>query len=81
MAPGTATEETTMVKFLTETELADLIGQSVRCVRDWRQVGRGPKFCKLGRRVAYRESDVLTWIESRVVSSTGEFGCLGERQA
>jgi predicted DNA-binding transcriptional regulator AlpA len=31
----------------------------------WRTHGYGPEFLKVGRRVLYRRSDVLAWIESR----------------
>jgi predicted DNA-binding transcriptional regulator AlpA len=36
--------------------------------------GCGPAFCKLGRRVLYRESDLVEWIASHIVHSTSEAG-------
>ena len=34
----------------------------------WRSEGRGPKFIKLGSKVAYRGSDLNEWLESRTVA-------------
>ena len=33
----------------------------------WRSEGRGPKFIKLGSKVAYRGSDLNEWLQSRTV--------------
>ena len=33
----------------------------------WRSEGRGPKFIKLGAKVAYRGSDLNEWLQSRTV--------------
>ena len=33
----------------------------------WRSEGRGPKFVKLGSKVAYRGSDLNEWLASRTV--------------
>jgi hypothetical protein len=34
--------------------------------------GNGPRYCKLGGSVRYREEDLAAWINSRVVNSTSE---------
>lgn len=31
----------------------------------WRQRGEGPKWAKLGKRVAYRETDVQAWLDAQ----------------
>lgn len=31
----------------------------------WRAHGTGPTFCKIGKRITYCETDLLTYIESR----------------
>ena len=36
----------------------------------WRHEGRGPAFVRLGRRIAYRGSDLNRWLESRTVQPT-----------
>ena len=33
----------------------------------WRSEGRGPAYVKLGMRVAYRGSDLNTWIEANTI--------------
>ena len=33
----------------------------------WRSEGRGPRFIKLGAKVAYRGSDLNEWLASRTV--------------
>ena len=33
----------------------------------WRSEGRGPRFVKLGAKVAYRGSDLNEWLASRTV--------------
>jgi hypothetical protein len=43
---------------LLEHELAQRWRLSVRTLQRWRRAGSGPVFLRLGRRVAYRHSDV-----------------------
>lgn len=44
--------------FLLESELAQRWRISSRTLQRWRRAGEGPTFLRLGRRVAYRLSDV-----------------------
>ena len=44
--------------FLLERELAERWRISVRTLQRWRGEGSGPAFLRLGRRVAYRLSDI-----------------------
>ncbi|WP_332751040.1 helix-turn-helix transcriptional regulator [Sphingomonas sp. RB1R13] len=37
-----------------------------------RVTGSGPRYCKLGRAVRYRLSDLDAWMAARAVSSTSE---------
>lgn len=51
-------------KLLTVSEVAELTRLSEATLRYFRHEGtKGPKSAKLGRRVVYRESDVLAWID------------------
>lgn len=53
-------------RLLREPEVARITGLSVHTLRQWRSVnsqGKGPDWVKQGRTVAYRESDVQSWIE------------------
>ena len=53
--------------FLTETEVAQLLGCSAATMRLHRATGRGPSFYKVGKRVLYRGTDLETYLASRRV--------------
>jgi len=59
-------------ELINEYEAARLRGQSVRTLQAERVKGGGCPFVKLGRSVRYRRSDILRYIEQRIVSSTTE---------
>jgi excisionase family DNA binding protein len=61
---------------LTQSETAELLRLSERTLERWRVVGGGPVFCKLGKRVLYRQADLDEWIASHAVRSTSEASCL-----
>ena len=54
-----------MPKYLTTSEVAELLRTPVETVRYWRHVNKGPSSFKVGRRVLYAEGDVLAWIETQ----------------
>ncbi len=57
-----------------EREAASLLCYSVRGLQNWRHRGGGPRFVKVSARsVRYRRSDLLAWIEERVISNTAQF--------
>jgi len=58
--------------FLSESQVADLICQSVRTIQKWRVTGYGPAFYKFGRSVRYRRSEVADWIEMRRKAHTSQ---------
>ena len=47
-----------MVRHLTQVQVADRWQMSVRTLERWRWLGQGPRFMKLGGRVAYRVEDI-----------------------
>lgn len=59
-------------KLLTITEVAELTRLSEATLRWFRYCDKGPKSGKLGRRVMYRESDVLTWIDQQFASQDAQ---------
>jgi predicted DNA-binding transcriptional regulator AlpA len=61
-----------MPVLLSQRQAADLLCLSERTLERWRVSGDGPSFIKLGRRVAYRECDLIEWVESRRRTSTSE---------
>lgn len=67
------------VVFLDQSQAALFLQLSERTLERLRWRGDGPKFCKLGRRVAYRQVDLLNWAEARVFSSTTEAQQAGAR--
>lgn len=54
-----------MQKLLRLAEVTELTGIPEATLRFWRYEGTGPKSAKLGRRVVYREADVLDWIDAQ----------------
>lgn len=52
--------------FMTPAEVAEWIQIPERTLIDWRYRRTGPAFLKIGRRVRYREADVLTWLTEQV---------------
>ena len=56
-------------KLLTMTEVSGVTRAPIDTLRHWRKVGKGPDGFKLGRRVVYRESDVLRWIDEQAQRS------------
>lgn len=53
-------------QILTTAETSDLISVPVATLRYWRHVGAGPRSFRLGgRKVAYKKSDVLAWLDAQ----------------
>ena len=50
-------------RLLTIEETSGITRQSVATLRYWRHRGTGPPSARIGRRVMYRESDVLAWLD------------------
>jgi hypothetical protein len=58
-----------MVLF-TQDQLADRWQISPRTLEQWRWLGKGPKFMKVGARVLYREPDVTDYEASHICQNT-----------
>jgi predicted DNA-binding transcriptional regulator AlpA len=52
-----------MDPYLGTADLAARLGKSTETLRNWRSENRGPKWCWLGGRIAYKLSDVATWLD------------------
>jgi predicted site-specific integrase-resolvase len=48
-------------RLLLQSELASRWRISPRTLERWRFTGEGPRFCKIGGRVTYREEDVIAF--------------------
>ena len=63
-------------RHLTASEVAQMVGLNETTLRDYRSTrGRryGPPFHKHGKKVLYRLSEVLDWIDSRVTHHGGRY--------
>jgi hypothetical protein len=50
---------------LNDVEAAKYLGLgSAQTLRNWRHLGRGPAYCRLGRRIVYRQEDLESFLES-----------------
>ena len=53
-------------------DAAILAGVSAKTLENLRSTGGGPKYLKLGRKVAYDPRDIEAWKDDRRFSSTSE---------
>jgi excisionase family DNA binding protein len=62
-------------RYLSEGQVAALLGISERTLQAWRyRGGHTPPFLKLGRTVRYRLGDVKQWLRERERRSTSDPG-------
>jgi predicted DNA-binding transcriptional regulator AlpA len=61
-----------MPTLLTQRQAAEMLCLSERTLERWRVSGDGPAYVKLGRRVAYRECDLIEWVARRIRTSTSQ---------
>lgn len=54
-----------MSDLLTIGEVAERLRTSENTLRYWRHIGTGPHSARLGRRLMYREQDVLEWVDAQ----------------
>ena len=59
-------------RWLTQEQLASRLDLSQRTLERMRNVGSGPRFAKVGKRVLYRLSDVEEWLAKHSFCSTAE---------
>ena len=62
----------TASRFLSETEVSELLRISEKTLRRWRWAGQGPKFFKFGRSVRYNSRDLDAFIERSARTSTSQ---------
>lgn len=51
-----------------EREVVGILGVSLQTLRNWRHLGRGPRYCKYGRAVRYLLADLLAWREQHRIT-------------
>ncbi|AOG09850.1 helix-turn-helix transcriptional regulator [Agrobacterium sp. RAC06] len=66
-----------MDHLISAEQAASILNISPSTLAKMRLSGVSPRSIKLGRRVAYRPSDLEAWIEAQSFQSTSEYGCKG----
>ena len=61
-----------LLHLMNEKAAADRLSVSPRTLQAWRVTGGGPVYRKIGRRVAYAESDLVAFVEAGARSHTSE---------
>lgn len=69
-AMNTSTELARYGDLLSQKELSERIGTKESTLAQWRYLGRGPKFVRLGRKIFYRQQDIDAYIDANVRQST-----------
>ena len=54
-----------MERLLSTEEVAEILGRPARTLRQWRYLGGGPRYLKVGATVRYRTRDVEAWLEAQ----------------
>lgn len=57
---------------LTTDEAAPVLGVKPKTLEGWRVTGKGPQFCKVGRRCTYRLADLLAFMDGARFTTTRE---------
>jgi hypothetical protein len=52
-------------RLLSEAQVAEILGKPPRTLRQWRYLGVGPKYLKVGATVRYRARDLEAWLEAQ----------------
>jgi excisionase family DNA binding protein len=61
---------TTAPIYLTQSQVAEILGVSARTLEMWRVRGGGPQYRKLGARcVRYTLADIEAWISARTTTT------------
>ena len=50
-------------------EVAEMLGVAAGTLRQWRHHNKGPRSFSIGRRVAFRRSDVEEWLERQYATT------------
>ena len=67
-APRTRGAEGTLLQgWISRTDLAQELGVCEETLRRWADARRGPAFVKAGRKILYRRTAVLEWLETQEV--------------
>ena len=59
-------------RLINERVASELLGLSVITLRNWRFIGKGPSFVKLGRAVRYSYDDLKEYISQRKINPSAD---------
>lgn len=59
-------------ELLTSERAAPFVGTEPKTLDNWRTLGKGPKFIRVGRKAMYHPDDIAEWVAARRVQSTSE---------
>jgi excisionase family DNA binding protein len=59
--------------YLKPAEAAELLRSSVSTLAKARRTGRGPTYCRIGRAVRYRKSDLDRWMADSAGNTVADF--------
>lgn len=65
---------TTISAVVPASDAARILNLSQSTLAKLRLSGKGPAYCKLGRRVVYRQEDLAAWLQKNRRSSTSDSG-------
>jgi hypothetical protein len=54
-------------EYSSERQTAEELGVTLRTLRLWRQLGKGPAYVKFGRQIHYRTESRDAWLRSREI--------------
>ena len=57
------------VGLVNESDASAYLEVAAQTLRNWRSIGRGPRFVKQGRRVMYRLADLDRWVEQHLIDT------------
>ncbi len=60
-------------QLLTVNDAAQFLSLSASTLAKMRLSGNSPRYIKMGRRVAYRQTDLESWISDKSFQSTSEY--------
>jgi predicted DNA-binding transcriptional regulator AlpA len=61
-----------MAELLNQRQAAERLRLSTRTLERFRLTGGGPRYCKLGARVLYLQSELDAWVAEHLRHSTSE---------
>ena len=62
------------IRYINEIKASSMLGFSVQTLRNWRHLGYGPRYLKVGRSVRYSMEDLITFMENGRVEKQGGKG-------